>query len=264
MQDRPAIQKDVQLSQSLTGVSRLSTTFIQFQPSAFPPLKEIRVRKALALCLDIPRILKDQAYDSIDRPSTTLTHPSAEGYEPIRPWMQDIPTAKKLLAEAGYPDGKGFPKLTLAYATTQTGNPVVEAIVTQWRTHLGIPAEAAALSPGLLRENNQKHALPAFYTGWVGDYPHIENFVPTVFKSNSPSNSSEFKSAEVDRLIAEAEKSTDAAHSIDLYRRAERLALGEFPLIVIGYPKESWLWRQSSKPPKTHLGLDRLARFLSQ
>ncbi len=241
MQDRKLIANNPELKQSKLDVNRLSTTFIQFQPSALPALKDQRIREALELSIDFKTLLADQAQGGIERLSGNLTHPAATGWKFIRPSPYDVARAKALFAEAGFPEGRGFPTLTLAYADTQRANPVVEGIVTQWRAHLGIDAVAASMNPAILREKNLSHQLAAFYTGWVGDYPHIENFIPTVFLSTSPSNNSQFRNPEVDDLIQRANTANSTDRQLSMLQRAAEIALSKHPIIIVGTPKETWL-----------------------
>ena len=241
MQDRKLINQDPELRKAKLEINRLSTTFIQFQPSALLVLKDQRVREALELAIDFKTLLADQAQGGIERTSGNLTHPAATGWKFILPSEFDVARAKALLAESGFPEGQGFPRLTLAYADTQRANPVVEGIVTQWRGHLGIDAVAASMNPAILREKNLKHQLAAFYTGWVGDYPHIENFIPSVFLSTSPSNNSQFQDAQVDNLVLLSTIGASTDRQMSMLQQAEAIALNKHPIIIVGNPKETWL-----------------------
>src|SRR5258706_6524556 len=74
-------------------------------------------------------------------PAYALTPPGTAGYTCRTPLHGDLAEAKRLLAEAGYPDGKGMPKIELLFNTYEKHRTIAEAIQQMWKTRLGIDAE---------------------------------------------------------------------------------------------------------------------------
>ena len=102
-------------------------------------------------------------------PALSLVPPSMPGYkpQPCQPFNPEA--ARKLLAEAGYPDGRGFPKLEILYNTDQAHQAIAELLRKQWQKNLGITASLRNEEWGSFRlaAAAQLHGRPA---GWVGDY----------------------------------------------------------------------------------------------
>ncbi|MES2694352.1 MAG: ABC transporter substrate-binding protein [Verrucomicrobiota bacterium] len=102
-----------------------------------PPLNDKRVRRALALAVDRDSLVKNVVRGG-QAPAYGVTYPGIAGYTSRAKLTGDLEDAKKLLAEAGFPDGKGFPKLELLYNTSQNHRVIAEAIQQMWRRNLGI------------------------------------------------------------------------------------------------------------------------------
>ncbi len=201
-----------------------------------PPLDDARVRRALALALDRTTLV-DKVLRS-GEPALNFVPAGLGGYAPAERITQNIAEARRLLAEAGFPEGRGFPKLELS---TWPVNPAqLEAVQQMWRQELGIeitlaPREArthlASLASG-------DFAL-AFMTA-IPDYDGASDLL-TQLTSAHPLNYPHWRNAKYDRLVAAATTSLDPAARNTAYQQAEKLLLTEMPVIPLYFNTQNFL-----------------------
>lgn len=196
-----------------------------------PPLNDPRVRKALSMSINRKAIISN-FLKSEQKPATTFVPPSvAKGYSCPASLKEDINEAKKLLADAGYPNGKGFPKITITYNTSEQHRPIAEAIQAQWKEALNIDVELFNLSwPAYLAARRQRDFFIT-RASWVADYASPKNFLD-MFSSESPLNHTGWKNKDFDNLLSLA-MTNDAKLSNERFSLAEKLLLEELPVIPI-------------------------------
>ena len=102
-----------------------------------PPLNDARVRRALAMAIDRRSII-DNIARAEQKPAYEFAPPGAGGYQPGAVLREDRDEARRLLAEAGFPGGKGFPRLELLFNTSEQHRPICEAVQQMWKQELGI------------------------------------------------------------------------------------------------------------------------------
>ena len=143
--------------------------------------------------------------------------------------------AKQLLAEAGYPGGKGLQKLKLS--TTSNYLDLCKYIQQQLGL-IGIDVQVDVNPPAALREQIAQGKAGWFRGSWVADYPDAENYLSLFYSPNhSPAgpNYTRFTSKEFDRLYSEARSCTNPERREDLYRRMDRLVMEQAPVMVLYY-----------------------------
>lgn len=163
-----------------------------------PPLNDVRVRRALSLALH-RRALVEKVLKSGQQPAFTFIPPGLGGHRSGPPLREDVAEARRLLAEAGFPEGKGFPKLELS--TWPVATVQLEAIQQSWREELGI-------SIGLAQREARAHIAAlnqgdfdlGFYTV-IPDYDSAAD-VLRHFTRNDAGNQSRWHDADFDRLVA--------------------------------------------------------------
>jgi oligopeptide transport system substrate-binding protein len=207
-----------------------ATYFYRFNTTK-PPLNDSRVRRALSLAIDRETIVKFITRAG-QKPAGNLVPPNSAGFVSRHSAMTDIPTAQKLLAEAGFPGGKGFPRLEILYNTHQGHRSIAEAIQQMWKKNLGIDIglynQEAKVWNDSVRQLNYQIARMA----WVGDYIDPSSFLD-IMTSDSGNNQSGWKNAEYDRLIAEAKSTADETKRFELYQRCEEILTQEMPFAPI-------------------------------
>ena len=209
-----------------------------------PPLNDRRVRRALALSIDRGQ-LTDRILRGGHQPADRLLPPSLRGASPESEaaletkasHASDIEVAKELLAEAGFPNGQGFPRLEL---TTWVNSPVTEAIQQMWKKALGVDV-------GLSLREARVH-VSALQTGdydigfitAIPDVPDATNMLQD-FISNAPMNYPHWSDARFDELMEMANFIPDVAQRNQLLLAAEIRLLEESPLAPLYFNTRNWL-----------------------
>lgn len=141
--------------------------------------------------------------------------------------------AKYLLAEAGYPGGKGLGEITLH------SNPMYQDLtefIAKSLEDVGFEIKVQ-LSPGsFLREAMAKNTVDFFRASWIGDYPDAENFLALFYSKNTaPPNYTFFKNEEYDALYLKAMSARTDEEASKLYAQLDQLMLEEAPIVPLFY-----------------------------
>lgn len=212
-----------------------------------PPLDDARVRKALALAIDRKAII-DTFLKAGQNPATSFVPQNCDGYvlDGESKIHEDIAKAKKLLAEAGYPGGKGFPNIRLTYNTSELHKPIAEAIQQMWKKNLGVTVEMYNLSWPAYLAARREGDFDIARASWVGDFAAPESFLQ-VFESDSGLNHSGFASKKYDELIKEAAESKSRAGRLEKLAAAERELMDAMPVMPIYFYAKVYLVSPSVK-----------------
>jgi oligopeptide transport system substrate-binding protein len=143
-----------------------------------------------------------------------------------------VAEAQRLLAEAGFPDGRGFPRLDILYNTHEAHRTIAELVRKQWERNLGITVSTRNEEWGTYQNSIRLFEYAVARRGWIGDYLDPNTYLDLMV-TDGENNSTGWSNAEYDRLIAAAEVETDEDARRDILRRAERLLMDELPIIPI-------------------------------
>ncbi len=188
------------------------------------PLDDKRVRQAVSMAIDrqvFPRVLRRG-----ERPSYSWIPPGLMGYSPETGLRFNPAKAKQLLAEAGFPDGKGFPKMELLYPNREDTRLVVESIQDELKRNLNIHVELVNQEWKVYLATVRNDPPPMFRQSWGADYPDPETFM-NLFTSDSGNNNTRFANPEYDMLLKRASGEQDPKTRAELYRRADQMLCGE-------------------------------------
>jgi oligopeptide transport system substrate-binding protein len=163
------------------------------------PLDDVRVRRALAMAID-RRELTDVLLGAGERPAYSLTPPGIAGYVPPQCPQEDAAKARRLLAEAGYPDGRGFPPMSILYNTHEGHQAIAELIRKQWQNNLGIALRTRNEEFATLLASQRQMNYDVSRRGWVGDYPDPNTFLD-LHVTGGEQNGTGWSNAEYDALI---------------------------------------------------------------
>ncbi len=203
------------------------------------PLNDIRVRQALSIAIDRKLIIENFLKAGQKEAFTFVPENIIKNYKVESPLPKDIESAKKLLAQAGFADGKNFPKITLTYNSSEQHRPIAEAIQASWKKHLKIEVELYNLSwPAYLAARREGD----FYitrSSWVADYASPESFL-SLFVSDGSLNHSKWKSEKFDKLLEDA-KTSDEILAKKSFGEAEKILLKEAPIMPIYFYKRVYL-----------------------
>jgi oligopeptide transport system substrate-binding protein len=203
------------------------------------PLGDIRVRRALALAIDREQLVKDVTLAG-EEPAYALIPPNTAGYISQYHLHSDIAEAKRLLAEAGFPDGRGFPHLDLSYNTFEKHRVIAEAIQEMWRRTLGIEVTLSNEEWKVYEADQKAMNFDIQRGGWLADYldPHV--FLDE-WRTGGGNNFTHWGNPVYDHLLATAldAKTTEARYAI--YNRMEKIILDEVPIIPLFFYNQSRL-----------------------
>jgi oligopeptide transport system substrate-binding protein len=194
------------------------------------PTDDVRVRKALAMALD-RRELTDQVLKAGDVPSAGLV-PALGGFRTTRGNRFDPERARQLLAEAGYPGGRGFPPLTVIYNTSARHKTIGEWAQNAWRKILGIHVELQNLEWNTYLETRQKtHDFQLARAGWLADYPDPSNYLD-MFVAGAGNNDAQYANREYDALLARAQVLPAGAGRDRVLEQAEALLVDRDQAVI--------------------------------
>jgi oligopeptide transport system substrate-binding protein len=199
-----------------------------------PPLDQPLVRQALSLALDRAAIAAQVLQDG-SRPAASLLPPDAHGYTYAgAPRLRfDSVEARRALAAAGYPGGKNFPRLELASYSRDRSRLLAEALQQMWRKELGIEVALVITEPRVHLDNQHRHNFGLSLAGWVGDYLDPLSFLNVYLTASVGHNDSNYRSADYDRLVAEASATAELAPRFALFQQAEALFLRDLPSLPL-------------------------------
>jgi oligopeptide transport system substrate-binding protein len=201
-----------------------------------PPLDDVRVRRALALALDRTALVEKVLLSG--QPAFNFVPADLGGYAPADRITENVTEARRLLAEAGFPEGRGFPKLELA---TWPVNPAqLEAVQQMWRRELGLEI---AIAPREARTHLASLASGDFALAFMTAIPDYDGASDlfTQLTSAHPLNYPLWRNAEFDRLVAAAATSLDPVARNAAYQQAEKLLLTEMPVIPLYFNTQNFL-----------------------
>lgn len=212
-----------------------------------PPLNDKRVRRALALSVDRESLIKNVLRGG-QKPAVGMTpHPEYLGYTNAPQVLKfDPEEARRLLAEAGFPDGKGFPKFDILINTSEGHRTIAEAIQEMWKKHLNIPVGIHNQDWGVYLESQRQLDYSVCRAGWVGDYPDPYTFL-SIWKTGDGNNETGWSSPAYDELLAKSSVEGDAKKRLELLGQAESQLLEDLPIIPIYWYVHSYLMRPEVK-----------------
>jgi oligopeptide transport system substrate-binding protein len=192
---------EIKLRKDYTHIAGSSVYYFIFNVTK-KPFDDVRVRRALSMALDRQQLV-EQVLKSGDVASGGLV-PAMAGFVTAKGNVFDLAAAKKLLADAGYPDGKGFPKVTVIYNTNNRHKLVCEWVQQQWKANLGIEIELQNLEWNTFLDTRQKtHDFTVTRAGWLADYLDPGNYLD-MFKTGAGNNDGLYSNKKYDALLEKA------------------------------------------------------------
>jgi peptide/nickel transport system substrate-binding protein len=233
----------------------MSTQFYEINMTR-PHLKDVRVRRALSMAVNRTRIMENvlngQAAANGPRQNQTgnygivppLYQFAKYDTSKIRGYAYNPEMAQKLMAQAGFPGGKGFPtlKLLVNYGGSRNTK-VANEIISQWNEVLGINVELEQLPLADKIEASSLGKADIYRSAWVADYPSPESFLSVAYGKYVPSsmdvpshpNTMRYKSAAFDKAYEAGMSAKTEEERFAHFAEAERIMMEDCPIIVIWY-----------------------------
>ena len=222
----------------------LGTYFYMFNVTNIA-FRDKRVRQAMTMAIDREALTKRVTRGG-EVPAFSFVPPSTAGYTSESKLVFDIPRAKKLLADAGYPAGKGFPKVQLLYNTLESHKTIAETLQQMWKQNLGIDIGLRNEEWKVYLDTKKRKDFELARYGWIADYVDPNAFLD-MWLSYGGNNDSNWNNKEYDDLIGLAGRTIDTAERYKIFQRAEKLLLEELPIIPIYHYTTTCLLQPSVK-----------------
>lgn len=214
----------------------LGTYFYRFNVTK-PPYHDARVRLAFAMVTDKSRITTKLTKGG-EKPAVHFVPDGVANYEAPHGPSFDLEQARRLLAEAGYPGGKGFPRTTYTFASGSAGGArmhgkIAVELQQMWREALGVEVELRQIERKIFYSSQSRLEYDISASSWIGDYNDANTFLD-LFTSFSGNNRTGWKHARYDELIRQANLETDLTKRAGLFREAELILItGEAPIVPL-------------------------------
>lgn len=228
------------------------------------PVNNPKVRKALSLAINRTDIV-EQVTKAGQVPATGFVPKGvsmSDGTTDFQETAGDynmpiddskVEEAKQLMAEAGYPDGQGFPTIELLYNTNEEHKAIAEAIQAMWKQNLGINVELRNEEWKVFQTSRNEGNYTVARHGWIGDYVDPMTFLD-MWITASGNNDAKFSNPKYDELISKA-KSTLGKERDDAMLEAQAILMEELPVMPIYYYTNAILMRSTVKnAPKSITG----------
>jgi oligopeptide transport system substrate-binding protein len=165
--------------------------------------------------------------------------------------------ARRLLREAGYPEGNNFPPVVLGYNTDEDHKLIAEAVQSMWQRNLGVVVKLENQEWKVYLKRLHADPPAIFRLGWGADYPDPDNFMK-LFTATSGNNNTRWKNAKYDQLVEQAARELDVKKRMQLYDAAQRiLCETDLPIMPLFWEVESTLLN----PHFTGLEFNSMARM---
>jgi oligopeptide transport system substrate-binding protein len=209
----------------------LGTYFYLFNTNK-PPLDDVRVRRALAMAVDRER-LTNTVLHGTNMPAYSITPPGTLGYQPPQVFNYDVRKAKQLLAEAGYPDGEGWPGLEITYNTSESHQKIAVALQQMWKDALNIDVTLANQEWKVYLDSVDQMNFQMARRGWVGDYVDPNNFLDLFLCAGGNNNTGFCDPDYDDMILRRAPRAASREERYAIFDAAETLLMEQMPILPI-------------------------------
>ena len=233
-EDLKTVQGDPTLKADLVQIAGNCSFYLGFNVTK-PPFDNIKVRQAFAQAFNRQDYV-DNVLNGLGTVATSFVPPGRPGYAPdIKMYEFNVDTAKKTLADAGFPNGQGLAPIKITYSSTPRNKTRMEWVQNQIKINLGIdvtldPVESKAYT-ALVKDPNTTPQL--FFLGWCQDYPDPQDWLTLVFHSSSSVTHIGWKNDQFDQLVRAADIEQDATKRLDMYHQAQVILVQEAPAVFL-------------------------------
>ncbi|MGA8655755.1 MAG: peptide ABC transporter substrate-binding protein [Chthoniobacterales bacterium] len=209
------------------------------------PLNNPKVRLALNLAIDRESICKN-ILRSDQKPATGFTPPGMGDYKALDVMHYDPERARQLLAEAGYPNGKGFPKFKILFNTLEAHRTIAEAIQQMWKEELNIDVGLENQEWKVYLDSQNSFNYDISRSAWIGDFMDPVTFLG-MWTTGNGNNDTHWGNPKYDELLRTAASTGDPQTRLNLLKQAEQLFLSEPPVVLVYWYVRDYLMDPSVK-----------------
>jgi oligopeptide transport system substrate-binding protein len=191
-----------------------------------PPFNDVRVRKAFSMAFNRKELVEKVTRGG-ELPAFAYVPPMS-GYTPASGFKENPEQAKKLLAAAGFPDGKGFPKVTILYNTSESHKKIAEYFQQKWEQTLGVKVDIVNQEWKTYLDTRRDGRMGGFElcrAGWIGDYKDPYNFLFMWLPDNFDFNDGRYYSIAYDALVKKANTMPGSPERMKVFQNAEKILI---------------------------------------
>lgn len=228
-------------SGDLKIVDYIGTYYVCYQTQK-APFDDPRVRQAFTLAVDRTYIVEQitqtgqveaggyvpaGVYDAAGATGDDFRTVGGDYYAPTdADYEANCEKARELLAEAGYPNGEGFPVVTYLYNTDDSHKAVAEALQNMWQTQLGVTVQLDNQEWATFLQTRKDGDYSIARNGWIADYNDPMSFLD-MWLTGGGNNDAQYSNADYDALIQQAKATADPAERMELMHQAEDILVGQ-------------------------------------
>lgn len=216
----------------LVVTNAIATRYIYMNLDSVEVFRDVRVREALNLGInreELCRMVGEDVEPTVNLVAKYMIDKSTGEYFVAgadAPFEENLTRAKELLAEAGYPDGKGFPTLTYSYPTLELDMDTAQVLQQQLKKNLGITLELNAQELQVNYSERRAGNFELCRMHWTADFADPNTYL-SMLLSNSAYNCSGVRDDVYDKMVAESDVESDFVKRSQYMHDAERYAIGE-------------------------------------
>ena len=223
---------DPGFKRALTSCPRMQMRAVALDPRRVKAFADVRVRRAMSLLIDREAMV-ERFFRGVARVHNGVVPPALLSNERLAPLAYDPAMAQELLAQAGYPEGRGIEPFNVCIVPEYRREFIY--YVSQWNNS-GIPAKLVMAPRQEFIARSRRRDYDAFLFGWTATYPDPMNFLDELFSSRSRFNPVGWANPEFDLIIEQAMALSDSAQRASAYKDAERIVMTDLPLIPLVVP----------------------------
>ncbi len=241
--DLLVIQRDPELSRELHTFPIFGTWYIFFKTSE-PPFDNSIIWQAISHAID-RETLASTTLNDIAVPAYGMLPPGFPGFQGdalASLQIYDPDLAKQLMAQAGYPDGEGFPTVDMwLREPAPAEKATAEAIQNMLLENLGINVNIVSKEKQVYYSSLSENEIPMSLISWMADYIDPANFMNQVWHSETGRH--DWSNEEFDHLTSEAAHEVDYNRRLQLYQQAERILVEDVGGVFVWHPLGFQMWK---------------------
>jgi oligopeptide transport system substrate-binding protein len=228
------VLRDDRYAKELIRVPRAQSTYLGMNQNLYAPFKDARVREAISLSIDRSAMVRG-LYGGAAFVLNGVITPGMPGHNPALPEIKfDPERAKKLMADAGFPGGKGLPPVDIT--STDAFKDEITYYANQFNRVLGMQVNVKVVERATHIRAMNAGEVAFFPWGWTADYTDAAYYLSQMWYGPSPYNRPRWKNAEYDKLIDEAMTVADDQKRFALYHKAEKVLLDDWGMAPTPMP----------------------------
>lgn len=214
------------------------TSYYELFDVSEPPFDDVRVRQAFTLAIDRNAVATACGTNYV--PSTFFVAPSLVSKASGKTWSEeaggqllttDVEKAKELLAEAGYPNGEGFPTITYKYPSVQVEADIAQSLQAQWKENLGIEVQLEAQEMQVNISDRRAGDFDICRMRWTADFADPFTYL-AMYMSGDAYNDNKCSCTEYDELMQASMVETDTTKRFEMMHEAEKILVDDYAWAV--------------------------------